>query len=239
MDSQLRSYGWNIVILGAGGAGNVPIPLLHAPRVLEPLAPIAARHDLSFTGSKRRGLRTDALISLAETVANVPALKIRIGDKLDNETEWVQIMRDSVLVYAPAGEGPTSFRMYEALQMGRIPVYVYEHALWLPYLRYADMPGDIPTPHTQPGMNASVPVLDWGRTAVILRGDRVWQWLMLSALGFVRDTDSITAMQHVIGTARETHFTYAGVMSHVDAFVRNPHVSHLHCAPLPAHAYGS
>ena len=41
-------------------------------------------------------------------------------------------MGDSVFALCPRGYGKTSYRMYEAIQLGIIPVYIYDDE-WLPY----------------------------------------------------------------------------------------------------------
>ena len=42
-------------------------------------------------------------------------------------------MEESNYTLCPRGYGTASFRMYEALQVGSIPVYVWAEELWLPF----------------------------------------------------------------------------------------------------------
>jgi hypothetical protein len=44
----------------------------------------------------------------------------------------------SVFTLCPRGHGPTSFRFYEAMALGSIPVYVWEDYPWLPYRDLVD-----------------------------------------------------------------------------------------------------
>lgn len=46
---------------------------------------------------------------------------------------WKRVTADSALVLATRGVGATSFRLYESLAAGRVPVYVWRDLLWLPY----------------------------------------------------------------------------------------------------------
>ena len=45
---------------------------------------------------------------------------------------FVELMSRSVFALCPRGYGRTSYRMYEALQLGCIPVYIHDES-WLPY----------------------------------------------------------------------------------------------------------
>jgi hypothetical protein len=46
---------------------------------------------------------------------------------------FVEKTSRSVFTLCPRGHGPTSFRFYEALALGSIPVYVWDEYQWLPY----------------------------------------------------------------------------------------------------------
>ena len=46
---------------------------------------------------------------------------------------WEETMGASVFSLCPRGLGPTSFRIYEAMSLGSIPVYIWEKWKWLPY----------------------------------------------------------------------------------------------------------
>ena len=48
------------------------------------------------------------------------------------ESNFKNITERSIFTLCPRGNGPTSFRMYEAMQLGSIPVYVYD-VKWVPY----------------------------------------------------------------------------------------------------------
>lgn len=57
-----------------------------------------------------------------------------------HDTEkYVEILRRSHFTICPRGYGKTSFRMYEAIQLGTIPVYITDE-FWLPFLE--ELPWD-------------------------------------------------------------------------------------------------
>ena len=51
----------------------------------------------------------------------------------EKENNFIDITERSIFTLCPRGDGPTSFRLYEAMQLGSIPVYVYDSTKWIPY----------------------------------------------------------------------------------------------------------
>ena len=52
--------------------------------------------------------------------------------KEENQLLYLNLMSTSRFTLAPRGYGKTSFRLYEALRLGSVPIYIYDE-LWLPY----------------------------------------------------------------------------------------------------------
>ena len=50
---------------------------------------------------------------------------------------FLAVMARSKYALAPRGYGKTSFRLYEAMQLGCVPVYIYDEP-WLPYADVLD-----------------------------------------------------------------------------------------------------
>ena len=48
-------------------------------------------------------------------------------------SDFYKITQESVFTLCPRGFGPTSFRMYEAMALGSIPIYIWHEKVWLPY----------------------------------------------------------------------------------------------------------
>ena len=104
----------------AKGTDNVPIPLLKAPlkRKLE----TGRKHIVSFVGS----------------LSSHP-LRHELHTKYSNMfyfasgNDWETTMESSFFSLCPRGYGPTSFRLYEALQLESVPIYVWDEEILLPF----------------------------------------------------------------------------------------------------------
>ena len=64
---------------------------------------------------------------------------------------WRDVMADSLFNLAPRGYGRSSFRLSEIVQLGHVPLHVWDDTPWLPYNRAepdSDAPhGDAVPPH--------------------------------------------------------------------------------------------
>ena len=118
----------NVLVFGAGGIGDVPIPLLKYP---ERRSEAEKRYYLSFMGastgpSDKKSLRSRTLEAARKIdgFAHLP------------QTGYAQFraaVSQSHFTLCPRGFGATSFRLYEAIALGSIPVYIWDDVLWLPY----------------------------------------------------------------------------------------------------------
>lgn len=115
----------DLIIFSAGGIShgykikNIPIPLLK-----ENLSPTVGEEKIfkvSFVGSMTHPIRSE-LFDMYGHVYNFT--------KTDN---WKKIMQQSTFSLCPRGFGATSFRLYEAIQVGSIPIYIWEEDLMLPF----------------------------------------------------------------------------------------------------------
>ena len=52
---------------------------------------------------------------------------------IDKQNKFVEITCNSKFVLCPRGYGRNSFRFYEVLNLGCIPIYVWDDIEWLPY----------------------------------------------------------------------------------------------------------
>jgi hypothetical protein len=121
LDSGIRdNVPSNLLTFAAGGKGNIPIPLLKGDRQFSnnPNKDIL----VSFASRDEIGEKRDILNKVKNSKASY-----HIGDS------WEDIMSRSIFSLCPRGHGRTSFRMYEALSMGSIPVYLWTDKEWLPY----------------------------------------------------------------------------------------------------------
>lgn len=120
----------NLLVFGAGGTGDVPLPLL-IPNLEPDFELRQRRYFVSFIGrttghNDKRGMRQKMLEVFADSpeFAHLP---------LCDFTEYCATLRGSEFVLCPCGYGPTSYRLYETLVMGSIPVYIHDGQPWLPY----------------------------------------------------------------------------------------------------------
>jgi hypothetical protein len=125
-----------ILEFSAGGRGDVPIPLLCDPH---PLADRPRDVRASFVGSLAthplRGAMSAALAGRSEYVfRDVPgAWRALSPDEAASRTaSFVDLLHRSQFALCPRGYGRTSFRLYEAMQLGAVPVYIYDEP-WLPW----------------------------------------------------------------------------------------------------------
>jgi hypothetical protein len=118
----------NVVVFGAGGIGDVPIPLLCAPH------PVEAKPDplyfAAFVGSeKTHPIRSELKREFEGRSDCFYGSKVFDSQQL---RFFRDTMRDTLFALCPRGYGKTSFRLYEAIQIGCLPVVVYDKP-WLPF----------------------------------------------------------------------------------------------------------
>jgi len=119
-DDILREQG--VVVFGAGGVGDVPIPLLCSPHSVNKRPP---RYLASFCGSfDTHPVRRE----MQRVMEGKPDVFLGRG----GTSLFESVMSESTFALCPRGFGRTSFRLYEALQMGVVPVYIADDP-WLPY----------------------------------------------------------------------------------------------------------
>jgi Exostosin family len=122
--------GLDLLHFAAGGYGNstpnaVPIPLLKKEFKPSGLPKLI---NLSYQGTMSHPIRYE----LAEVLKPL-ALVLPYW-----ESHWDVLLDRSVFVACPRGNGHTSFRLFEALQLHTIPIYVWHDVAWLPYTELVD-----------------------------------------------------------------------------------------------------
>ncbi len=113
----------NVLVFSAGGAGDVPIPWLKgSPPLSNPEKDIR----VSFMG------RLDG-------ASDAGGVRSRMHAALKDDAhfgfgpEWRDVMARSTFSLSPRGLGRASYRLYEALSVSSIPIYVWDDVEWLPY----------------------------------------------------------------------------------------------------------
>ena len=123
-----------------GNGGGIPIPLICSPIRFQGEDP---ERDIfcSFVGSLTHPVR----VYLAQTLGQDPKYVFSTrqwtssvsGQELDN---FVSVTRRSRFALVPRGYGRSSFRLYEVMQLGAIPVFVYDEP-WFPFEDSIDWDG--------------------------------------------------------------------------------------------------
>ena len=121
----------NVIVLSAGGDGNIPIPLIKGTLPYSP-PPESFSVQMGFYGSPEHGPRGKIIAEMDSAAkAEVPSWVYFVGP----HKHWKEQMGVTTFNLAPRGFGRASFRLAEIIQLGRIPVYLYDDAPWAPYER--------------------------------------------------------------------------------------------------------
>jgi hypothetical protein len=139
-DGPLVDLGTALVCLASRKTGDgLDIPLLSAPH-RGPLFPVRRRYLASFVG------RLDTHPVRAQLAASLRGRRdVRIVDSARGTRRFVRLTRASSIALAPRGYGGSSFRFFEAAQLGTVPMLVgdldtrpFKHAIdWSAISLYA------------------------------------------------------------------------------------------------------
>eukprot|EP00668_Euglena_longa_P015987 GGOE01020183.1.p1 GENE.GGOE01020183.1~~GGOE01020183.1.p1 ORF type:complete len:430 (-),score=84.51 GGOE01020183.1:126-1415(-) len=188
----------NLLVLAANGYGHVPIPLV-ASRTLPLSTPRSRPIPLSWCGRTWPGVR--------ERMRQMLAAR-RFPFQEHHGSDWAAVVAASKFTLCPRGNGRTSFRLFEALQLGTIPVYIWDDCPWLPFQR----------------------AVDWSRLAILL-DLRNLSWL--PAIVKTMTLAQQESMRQYGQTLRGEFFTMAGLLRQLQRWLEDPSTSALTCRPLP------
>ncbi len=126
----------NCLIFGSSGNFNSPIgnnstyepiPLLCDPHEGEPRD--VRMNKVGFAGIETHPIRK----KMYECLNGLDGYEFFINSHDPNRTQkFREILYNSVFALSPRGYGPASYRMYEAIQMRCIPIYISDE-FWLPF----------------------------------------------------------------------------------------------------------
>eukprot|EP00937_MAST-01D_sp_MAST-1D-sp2_P004953 g4953.t1 len=199
----------NILVLSAGGYGNVPVPLLKQPMNLRPdlSVPVSERkYDLSYVGSVKHSphrLRPRVLQALTSSA---------LSTKVYEGNQWVDIMYQSKASLVPRGFGRTAYHLAEAIQSALVPVYVYDDVPWVPY-----------------------PTLFAAALGYVVQADNATAFFT----GFADVPDEeIERRERACVQFVPSHFSFCGVIDQISRFMLGRHTD-LRCVPLPETVTGA
>ncbi|KAK9172118.1 Exostosin family protein [Cryptosporidium meleagridis] len=137
----------NLIVFNAGGATTgfkqVPIPLIKGELQYEGLeakkdiwvsSTIVKRHfpvrKKLFETFSYYNMTDEMLDQITSFNASENGTKQFIHYQGDN---FKQVIQRSTFHLCPRGFGRTSFRLYESVQLGTIPIYIWDDVNWIPY----------------------------------------------------------------------------------------------------------
>jgi len=170
----------NVLVFSAGGSGDVPIPWLKGS---PPLSNPPKDLRVSFMG------RLDG-------ASNAGDVRGRMREALEGVAhfgfgpDWRDVMARSTFSLCPRGLGRATYRLYEALSVNSIPIYLWDDLEWLPYRDH----------------------LDWDAFAISLSVDRAHE---LPATLAAWDDARIARARAAIADCYESHFTLDGVCGQI------------------------
>eukprot|EP01041_Mallomonas_annulata_P014327 gene14327-30500_t len=200
----------NILVLSAGGYGHIPIPLLK-----EYLEYIPRKTDdpfvweVGFYGNIRPRLSRSRM--LAEMRGALDSAHIKYT--FMQSTDWKQNIANTKFNLVPRGFGRTSYRLAEVVNIGRIPVYLYDDVPWIPYA----------------GTNVSVEAFG----LIGQMGNMVG--LVSQLVSVSRSELDVVHRLEMVRQANE-YYTYEGVLKQIELFLSDPlgpKGGYLRCSPVP------
>lgn len=225
----------NILVLAAGGYGHIPIPLVKSEIPHRP-----HQHHLDYLnvtmgdeddGKDAKGQKADRYkydigffgtmnqqnSGRAEILARVAkkANKLNMTVKYDLTDNWQKEMGASKFNLCPRGYGRSSFRYAESIQIGRIPVFLWDDVPWIPYQ----------------GTNLSVEHIGFSRGLKPTRKTTPsGEEKELTLEGLVEELHDLSEQEykHKLTKlhAARWHFTYPGVIHQIERFLANPFDRH-------------
>lgn len=125
---------YKTISFNAGGnGGGIPIPLVCSP-IPDDMKPNLNRDIFcSFVGSVTHPIRNMMYNSL-HTIPKYVMYGKQWSPAVSNDdfNNFLNLTSRSIFSLCPRGYGRSSFRLYEVMQLGSIPVYIYDHK-WCPF----------------------------------------------------------------------------------------------------------
>jgi hypothetical protein len=118
-----------------GNGGGEPIPLVCESEPPGAFVPLDKReHTVAFSGSDTHPLRRALIAECNRAEVDGPMRLGKWSPVIDDTTIRTTFhdLRRARFALCPRGYGPTSYRLYEAIRCGVVPVYVSDRH-WLPW----------------------------------------------------------------------------------------------------------
>ena len=187
----------NLLILNPAGKGHIPIPHLKQEEdfldLKKPLYKVLFGGDLNSHQS-----RSLVVNSFQEKLKD-----LFIEGKWNN---WKEKYQESEFILSPRGFGRATFRTFEVLQLGMIPIITFTDYLWLPYYKSK---------------------INWDEISIYGFADNIND--MINQVLLINDSKK-NLMINKIKKIKNSHFTYSGIMNQIQLFMLTGyHESDLRC----------
>jgi len=121
--------GLDLLMFASGGVGDIAIPLNSSFNISDqtfiPIDNLKMLYNFVGSINGRHSVREIMAQKIVSNEGYIADIRLPYYTYLD-------IMRHSLFSLCPTGYGKTSFRIYESLMCGSIPVYIYDDP-WIPY----------------------------------------------------------------------------------------------------------
>lgn len=138
-DGVLLNLPPNTYVFGAC-SGNLPIPLIYEDTTsrLQNQEKTTKTQLATFVGTITHPIRKEMLEPLKPHNDVVAHVQTSWTNSVNNTNAdlFINECLKSRFVLAPRGYGRSSFRFFEAMELGSVPVYIWDDKKWLPYLHY-------------------------------------------------------------------------------------------------------
>jgi len=191
-DAPMNIIPSNSIVFSAGG--NVTGPdVIPIPLICGPLSPQEEQEKTllaSFVGSDTHGVRSKMIQSLNDHSDVYISSKVWEPEvKIDTFVEFIETSLKSKFILCPRGYGPSSFRLYEAMQLNSVPVYISDR-FWVPWIE----------------------VLDWNEFCIFIPEEQIPN--LHSILNSI-DDDTYKKMKSKIKEVYNEYFTLEGTCNNI------------------------
>ena len=220
------------------GANFVPAPLPGAVREMferNGFATAEGKADVAASAASAAVLAGSTAPTNSALAAKAAAATAQADEAAAAAGEgWRNVMARSLFSLAPSGSNPSSFRLYEALQLGVVPIFLFEDSqeqAWLPYHAWHERDGAFPAATWRASDEASGLRL-WHKVAIVVPVSRLPELLeVLPALG--ANATYMAGKRALIRAARDQFFTYGAVVRHLWRLMDDPEAADLKCQQPP------
>tara|TARA_B100001094_G_C18190204_1_gene806634 strand:+ start:4057 stop:4926 length:870 start_codon:yes stop_codon:yes gene_type:complete len=191
-DAPMNILPQNTVVFSAGGnvvrPYTIPIPLICGRLPEQPK--LEKEYLASFVGSTTHNIRNSMIDSLkdhSDVYLSTGGWNPEVKD--EQLQDFITASLKSKFVLCPRGYGASSFRLYEAMQLDAVPVYISDR-FWLPW-QYE---------------------LNWEEFSVLITEDQIPDiYTILSSI----DDDTYQKMKQKINELYENYFTMEGMSAKI------------------------